>query len=59
MKKRKFDIFKFLSMFLISIILIGYFPKIEVIADTVKATQNNADYLGNVSFYNYYGKYQT
>lgn len=59
MKKRKFDIFKFLSIFLISIIIMGYFPRNEVIADTVKVGQNNADYLGNVTFYNYYGKYQT
>lgn len=59
MKKRKFDIFKFLSIFLISIIIMGYFPRNEAIADTVKAGQNNADYLGNVTFYNYYGKYQT
>ena len=58
-KKRKFDIFKFLSIFLISIIIMGYFPRNEVIADTVKVGQNNADYLGNVTFYNYYGKYQT
>lgn len=55
MKKRKFDIFKFLSIFLISIIIMGYFPRNEAIADTVKAGQNNADYLGNVTFYDYYG----
>lgn len=27
--------------------------------DTRKASDTNADYLGNVTFYNYYGKYQT
>lgn len=87
MKKRKFDIFKFLSIFLISIIIMGYFPRNLAIADTVigsntdtindadmadtdtsnavdaidtrKASDTNADYLGNVTFYNYYGKYQT
>lgn len=50
---------RFLSIFLISALLIEYFPRNGVVAETVKASQISADYLGNVSFYDYYGKYQT
>ena len=81
MRKVKVDKFKFylkvLSILLIFNMIIGYFPKGLVIADTVisgdvdiadidtnddidvidtrKASDTNADYLGKVKFYDYYG----
>lgn len=57
--KEKFALFRNLTLVLSILVLLSCIPSSGVKANDIARTQESADYLADVTFYNYYSKYQT